>query len=207
MFTGRHFLDIGEILVQINGNVNSFVDNIAKGVSYSADFYKKMFDINEQVTQLQVNFNNVITSSFGLGESIAGIAMVINDSLKKGTKETSNDFTKISKTLGSMVLSAGTLGLAFNSFKTFLAPLLSSVAYIHPITIAVSGLGAMLALVGKDIYELNKGFADTSILLDNINLKEAESIANLKKSQGYVNQLGLKLKEISCLAGHGGSHL
>lgn len=197
MFTGRHFLDIGEILVQINGNVNSFVDNIAKGVSYSADFYKKMFDINEQVTQLQVNFNNVITSSFGLGESIAGIAMVINDSLKKGTKETSNDFTKISKTLGSMVLSAGTLGLAFNSFKTFLAPLLSSVAYIHPITIAVSGVGAMLALVGKDIYELNKGFADTSILLDNINLKEAESLANLKKSQSYVNQLGLKLKEIS----------
>ena len=62
MFTARHFMEISSLLIDINGNVDGFVNGIAKGVNYSDDFYKKMFDINKQWEQLK---NNMIATASG----------------------------------------------------------------------------------------------------------------------------------------------
>ena len=199
MFTGRHFLDIGEILVQINGDVNSFVDGIAKGVNYASDFYKKMFDSNEQIKQLSINIESMLQKETDIGKSLTGLIMAINDSLKQDTKEVEKNTDGILKNIAGMSLSAGTVSLGFGTLlhvlKTIGGALKGSL--FNPVTAFVGAIGASLYIGGKYLYNLNKDFADTSIILDNINLKTSDVSKNLRETQGYVSKVKLALEDSS----------
>ncbi|MGL5100514.1 MAG: phage tail tape measure protein, partial [Fusobacteriaceae bacterium] len=49
MFTARHFMEISNLFIDMAGNVDGFVASIAKGISYSNDFYKSTLNINTQL--------------------------------------------------------------------------------------------------------------------------------------------------------------
>lgn len=200
MFTGRHFMDIGEILVQINGNVDNFIDGIAKGVNYSSDFYKKMFDINEQVKQLSVNFSNILQSGFGIGESVNGLAIALNESLVKNTSKVEENTHTILKNLSGMSFSAVSFGLStavlLRYFEKIAKFLFQGKIALTPWVALASAVGAGFHFAGKYLYDLNKGFADTSINLDNINLKLSNTSKNLRNAESYLAHINLTLKDV-----------
>lgn len=160
MFTARHFMEISNLLIDINGNVDSFVNRLAKGVDYSNDFYKKMFDVNEQMKLFK---NNLEASLGGVGGNITkgltGALMALN-----------NYIPDMNKGIGSLISNVGSLGLVVGLTTASVGVLAKTIApYILAgggIGIALGALVATIGLIGKNVYETNKTIADTNINLD-----------------------------------------
>lgn len=185
MFTGRHFMEIAEILTQINGNVDTFVDSVATGVNYSQDFYKNMFNINEQVKLLSNNMQKMSQGYFGIGESITGLTMVANDVLPKLSKNGNNTV----KTFTAMSTSFVGVGFSVSVIMKYLVPLVKSLSLLNPITIGIGAVASVITLMGKSIYDTNKAFADTNINLDNIKLSQSDIENNLKNINSYLTSI------------------
>lgn len=181
MFTARHFMEISNLLIDINGDIDGFVNGIAKGVNYSNDFYKNMFNINKQMQQLK---NNVFAS---LGEplqnateSVTGLLMVLNEILPKSSKMLgviSNITPIIATTAGAITAVGATTRFIVPLFQagatsitTMLTGMLSIKTVLGAITGALTGIlgvGSLLVggafLIFKHIYNSRKELADTNL--------------------------------------------
>lgn len=136
LFTQRHGMDIAALLEQVNGNVDLFVEKLAKGVDYIEDAKKKMFDINEQ-WKLFGNLSQSIGQKLGvigLGSGLTALLMLINE----GLKGFDNFITK-GKNLNQTM---SVLGTIVSSVAT---GFISTLALVGSLTVAVAGLKAGLA--------------------------------------------------------------
>lgn len=136
LFTQRHGMDIAALLEQVNGNVDLFVEKLAKGVDYIEDAKKKMFDINEQ-WKLFGNLSQSIVQKLGitgLGSGLTALLMLINE----GLKGFDNFITK-GKNLNQTM---SVLGTIVSSVAT---GFISTLALVGSLTVAVAGLKAGLA--------------------------------------------------------------
>lgn len=185
MFTARHFMEISNLLIDINGNIDGFVDGIAKGVSYSNDFYKKMFDINEQ---LKV-FRNRLEGSFGnVGETLTqsgtGVLMLLNK-----IPEINNGFTKLIGQFGGLTAVASGTAIAVGAFVKLLMPLFLAGGGIG---LAIGAVVAGIGLIGKHFYEMKKNVADFNLNFDTTALtaKKVElSIKSINDKYTLMNKL------------------
>ncbi len=182
MFTARHFMEISSLLIDINGNVDGFVNGIAKGVNYSDDFYKKMFDINKQWEQLK---NNMIATASGQGDyitnSFTGILIKLNEilpSLNTSGKETFSMITSLST---AFVLTSTATG----AFIKYLIPLVSTGG---PVGLALGALAVGALAIGNNIAKTSKHIAD-------LNLNYTNSLYLQKKTENQLkDNLALQTK-------------
>lgn len=176
MFTARHFMDVSHLLTLINGDIETFVNGISKGVDYSADFQKKMYDVNEQVKLLK---NNIEASFSTIGKTVTdgttGVLLGVNSTLSE-LNNSSSTLVKLlakgSSELATMVTMAGGLGIIFGKYlpilkSMFSLSLLSTPAGAIGATIGAIGYGVLK--IGERVLEINKGATDLSINLDSIN--------------------------------------
>lgn len=203
MFTGRHFMEISEILTQINGQVDNFVKGIASGVNYSSDFYKSMFDINNQMKQLNINVSNMLQNVFGIGEAMTGFAMTVNQFLEKpldnsgkNAEQTAISLSKVVKELSSVSLVSLSAIASVGAIKTYIAPIAASLITLNPVSLTVAGIASGLYMVSKYLYNVNKEFADVNIMMDNINLKEADTLKNLNNIRSYLTNIKMTVKSV-----------
>lgn len=143
LFTARHVKDIQNLLISVNGNVGEFVNGITKGIYYTDDFSKNMFNINNQLKQLKNN----LFATFGAPldyatDSITGVMMMINKlniSLSNKIGGTSTELKDMKSGFGALI---GELsGLATVTATTYLT--LSTFLKL------VKTLGGTLTSVGK----------------------------------------------------------
>ncbi|MGL6185538.1 MAG: phage tail tape measure protein [Clostridium chrysemydis] len=193
MFTARHFMEISNLLIDINGNIDGFVDGIAKGVSYSDDFYKKMFDINEQ---MKVFKNNMQTSLGGTGEVFnkagTGILMMLNEQLPSINKEFS-DMTGIIGTIGTTFTVASLSAGVF--MKTILPFITSGIVAGGAIGVGIGAIVTAVGAIGYNFLEAKKQTADLNINLNKNLLLNKEIEAQLKSSLNIRNMINNTIKE------------
>lgn len=183
MFTGRHFMEISNALIQINGDIDTFVNGITKGVSYSADFDKNMLNINNQWKQFLNNVNAMGQTMF-VGDSITGILIGAN-SLLKTMNKLNPQFREAIGSLTTLTSTFGLATLAVSSFKVALAPILKTgviTQLANPYVLAIAGVVSALTVIGsaiKDtktrIIDLNSNFDTTDGIIKNI-LKNSNSL-------------------------------
>lgn len=186
MFTARHFMEISNLLIDINGNTDEFVNRIAKGVDYSNDFYKKMFDINQQVKMLGNNFKNS-TKGFGAiaTKSITGSIMGLNSILQKtpeGLSEVVGGLTSVTTTIAGVTF-------AFGGLMKFIVPIFASGGVIG---LALGALTVGAGLIGKKYYEAQKHVADLNINLNQsvlINKRVEQQLKTNENIQKTMNKL------------------
>ena len=176
MFTARHFMEISNLLLDINGNIDGFVEGIAKGVSYSNDFYKKMFDINEQMKLFKNNMQN----TFGMtgeifNKSRTGLLMMLNEQLPKLNKGF-GDFTGI---LGAMATTFAVSSLSAGVFMKTILPLLVAGGSIG---IGIGAVVTAIGAIGYNFLEAKKQTADLNINLNKNLLLNKEIDAQLKNT-------------------------
>lgn len=183
MFTARHFMEISNLLIDINGNVDSFVNGIAKGINYADDFYKKMFDVNKQWEQLK---NNMVASTGGEGQfmtsATTGILMEANKLLPKlstNTKDTTSALVSLATTFGIASIGAGT-------FIKFLLPIASAGGLVG---LAIGGIASLGLLIGKVFYDDAKQVADLNLNLSKTLLIEKQIEGQLKSNSSLHNKM------------------
>ena len=181
MFTARHFMEISNLLIDINGNIDTFVGGIAKGVNYSDDFYKKMFDINEQWKLLKNN----ITASFsesgqGLIKSLTGISMAMNSAFGG---ETSVNVSNIVKNISMLVAGAVAMSVAVKGISLAFASL-------TPAGVIIT------SLVAGGLY-LGKSYADAKTAVADLNINLSDSGKLTEKYKNEVNGLRLKYDNVA----------
>lgn len=188
MFTARHFMEISNLLIDIDGRVNDFIDSIAKGISYTNDFYKSMFDVNNQVKQ----FSNNAKASFGsmgqvIQESTAGFLMLANEVLPKINNSIGSSIGGLSSltlVLASATTSGVLLGKAFTVLKgMFMA---GSGGWIG---LAIGGIVALGGAIGKLNYETEKAIADLNISFNNNILITERLRSELTKVENKYKQI------------------
>lgn len=202
MFTARHFQEISNILLEINGDVQQFVNTFAKGVDYANDFNKNMFNVNEQFKQLKNNIFAITSSGFkDIQNSMTGAMMIFNESMKSSNGEVS----EIATGLGSIATKMGTIGItsatmitALGFFKQTIYPLMQAgggaVASTLPILTAVLFL---LQEIVKSYYEQKKALLDIGLEMNKLprELNKAERsiemlTARYNKFKNIVKEAG-----------------
>lgn len=216
MFTARHFLDIQSLLSAINGDVDSFVKGISKGVDYSNDLYKAMFNISEQSKQLGNNIKAFMQPILQEGEnSLTGLAMMLNDSLKNMDNTGVNKSTKTINQL-SLAMGAGvTQSLALNGAIGLLAPTIAkgatslkgllgalgigvgggAGAVIAGLAVALTALNYILVKTGDNAYQLQKDVADTTMVFQGLDPSISKANNTVEKFSNSLDILVEKLKE------------
>lgn len=193
MFTARHFMEISNLLLQINGDVDGFVNGIAKGVSYTQDFYKAMFDINNQWQQLKNNAFAGTAGIFGsLKDTSTGLMMIgnlVGHVADNGFTKWAGYMTTIYTTTLGLTLGFKTMGkvlksaFKIDSAKSFLSVLTS----INPV---VAGVTISIGLLGKMYYDFQKSIADSVN-----NLTQFSSVN--KKISNQISVIEASMKSIS----------
>lgn len=181
MFTARHFMEVSNLLIDINGNIDGFVNGIAKGVEYSDDFYKKMFDINEQWKLLKNN----VTASFGesgqdLMKALTGIAMAMNNSFGEET----------SFNIGNTLKNISLLGASAVAVSGAVKGLSLAFGLLTPVGVLLT------ALAGGGLY-LGKAFADAKVAVADLNINLSDSSKLTKKLDDGLIGLEIKYKNLS----------
>ncbi|MGL6023058.1 MAG: hypothetical protein ACRC0F_00375, partial [Cetobacterium sp.] len=181
MFTARHFMEIANVFLEMNGDVNTFSDNITKGISYSNDFYKSLFDINKQAVLLKQNLFNAL-SPVGEGgrKSLTGTFMAMNEALVSMNSilggspvldwiaSTSALTTVFTVLASSVIMVATAIG----------AVLFAKVAIIAGVISAITtGLGFLVYDAKKSTADLNTSLLETLRLNQDIETTSA-SITN-----------------------------
>lgn len=207
MFTARHFMEISNLLIDINGNTDAFVERMAKGVDYSNDFYKKMFDINEQFKLLK---NNLSASVGGSGSSITkmltGVFKIFNENMSKSIEDTKGSYDGLIGTVSSLGVVFGITTLAGTALLKAITPLIVATGGW---SLALGAVVAGVAYMGKSVYETDKKITDfnlnlsKNLLLDkqinneiktSINMRETlnrlvdESIKNQKNKNILIDE-------------------
>lgn len=183
MFTARHFMEISNLLIGINGSVDDFVNGIAKGISYSNDFYKKMFDINEQAKLLRNNMQNTFGGTGkGLSGALTGGMMILNDTLPN-----------VNKGVGDFVGKLGTVATVSVGVLTSLKAITGVLNLLKPIALTPWGAGIAtvasgLALVLERMYLAKKETADVGINI-NKNLLTVKQIEQSLKVESNIRNV------------------
>lgn len=194
LFTARHFTEIITLLRQINGDVDSFTNGLAKGIDYSNDMYKAMFNITEQSKLLKNNLKDAFQVSLQEGnESLTGLMMVINDALKNDTS-TSDEASILDKFFGNLVVNVGASVVEITALAgavTILKPILMSLkpailgvatalgVSTGPVILAIitslTGLNALISYIGNTAYNSRKHITDLFTAM-NVTPKGLDSI-------------------------------
>lgn len=183
MFTARHFMEISNLLIGINGSIDDFVNGIAKGISYSNDFYKKMFDINEQAKLLRNNMQNTFGGTGkGLSGALTGGMMILNDTLPN-----------VNKGVGDFVGKLGTVATVSVGVLTSLKAITGVLNLLKPIALTPWGAGIAtvasgLALVLERMYLAKKETADVGINI-NKNLLTVKQIEQSLKVESNIRNV------------------
>lgn len=218
MFTARHFMEISNLLIQINGDVDTFVNGIARGIDYSNDMYKAMFNLSEQSKLLGNNLKALIQPALETSrKSLTGIAMVLNNILKEANDKEVTKGTQLFQDLSASA-SAGTvqlvsLGLAIKTLLPLLKSGGAGIAGLLGASVGTGGaiaigVGALTALnyvvqqVTKGIYELEEKVFDVNEAFRKIPQSQAQvqsalssttaTIKSVEKSIEILNNLNLK---------------
>lgn len=180
LFTARHFTEIITLLRQINGDVESFTNGLAKGIDYSNDMYKAMFNITEQSKLLKNNLKDAFQVSLQEGnKSLTGLMMVINDTFQKGNKNATEEVSSTDSALGSLLVNLGLTTAEITALAgalTILKPIamsavgalgaigstvgVSAGAVAVAIVAALMGLNYILKKVGDNAYDTKKAISD-----------------------------------------------
>lgn len=181
LFTQRHGMDIAALLEQVNGNVDLFVEKLAKGVDYIEDAKKKMFDINEQ-WKLFGNLSQSIGQKLGvtgLGSGLTALLMLINEGLKgfdnfitkgKNLNQTMSVLGTIVSSVGTGFISTlalvGSLTVAIAGLKAGLVALSVALgASFAPVLLVGTALTGIITLVAKLKADGEKAFLDNGQLV------------------------------------------
>lgn len=160
MFTARHYMEISNLLMEIDGNIEGFVNKFSKGVDYSADFAKKMFDINEQIKQFKNNVSSGVLPVFEhMQGSVTGVLMAMN-SMNKGYE--GGAISSIIGGIGSLGITAVTTATALGALKKYLLPLLALGAST-PWIAGITGVTTVVMALGKAYFDAKKNVADLNI--------------------------------------------
>lgn len=173
MFTARHFQEISNILLDINGNIDGFVESFSKGLDYANDFNKNMFNINEQFKQLKNNVFAITSAGFqDMQNSMTGAMMVFNDMMKDSSGEVSNiasGLGTIATKLGTIGITSATLITTLGFFKQTIYPLMQvgggAIAKTLPI---LTSMLFLLQEVVKNYYEQKKALLDIGLEMNKI---------------------------------------
>lgn len=180
LFTARHFTEIITLLRQINGDVESFTNGLAKGIDYSNDMYKAMFNITEQSKLLKNNLKDAFQVSLQEGnKSLTGLMMVINDTFKENNKNATEEVSKTDSALGSLLVNLGLTTAEVTALAgalTILKPIVMSAmgalgaigtavgvsagAVAGAIVATLMGLNYVLKKVGDNAYDTKKAISD-----------------------------------------------
>lgn len=194
LFTARHFTEIITLLRQINGDVESFTNGLAKGIDYSNDMYKAMFNITEQSKLLKNNLKDAFQVSLQEGnESLTGLMMLLNDALKNDTS-TSDEASILDKFFGNLVVNVGASVVEITALAgavTILKPILMSLkpailgvatalgVSTGPVILAIiaslTGLNALISYIGNTAYNSRKHISDLFTAM-NVTPKGLDSI-------------------------------
>lgn len=183
MFTARHFMEISNLLIGINGSIDDFVNGIAKGISYSNDFYKKMFDINEQAKLLRNNMQNTFGGTGkGLSGALTGGMMILNDTLPN-----------VNKGVGDFVGKLGTVATVSVGVLTSLKAITGVLNLLKPIALtpwgaSIAAVASGLALVLERMYIAKKETADVGINI-NKNLLTVKQIEQALKVESNIRNV------------------
>ena len=196
MFTGRHFNEISNALIQINGNVDTFINGIAKGVDYASDFDKNMFNINNQWSMLS-NSITKLGQEIRPSEGYVGTLMLFNDVLKHIN-------SNVVKTVGSfstLAVNVGMTSLAVGALKTTLAPILkgSLLASLNPVSITLGVMAGTLYAIGETLLDTRKRVADVNTNFDNTKLLTSTLLKDIGVINGTVKTLKNNINEMSTI--------
>lgn len=214
LFTARHFTEIITLLRQINGDVESFTNGLAKGIDYSNDMYKAMFNITEQSKLLKNNLKDAFQVSLQEGnKSLTGLMMIINDTFQEGNKNATEEVSSTDSALGNLLVNLGLTTAEITALAgalTILKPIaMSAVGALGAIgaTVGVSagavagaivatlmGLNYVLKKVGDNAYDTKKAISD----LFNAMNTTPKGIEELMKNVKIIEtDLDLTLKNIN----------
>lgn len=213
MFTARHFMEISNLLIQINGDVDTFVNGIARGIDYSNDMYKAMFNLSEQSKLLGNNLKALIQPALETSrKSLTGIAMVLNNILKDANgKEISRGkqlFQDLSASASAGTIQLVSLGLAMKTLLpllkaggTGIAGLLgASVGTGGAIAIGVGALTAfnyIIQQVTKGIYELEEKVFDVNEAFRKIPQAQAQAQSALSATSATIKSVEESIKVLN----------
>lgn len=177
LFTARHFTEIITLLRQINGDVESFTNGLAKGIDYSNDMYKAMFNITEQSKLLKNNLKDAFQVSLQEGnKSLTGLMMVINDTFQEDNKNATEEVSSTDSALGSLLVN---LGLT----TAEITALAGALTILKPIAMsAVGALGAIGATVGVSAGAVAGAIVATLMGLNYILKKVGDNAYDTKKA-------------------------
>ena len=197
MFTARHFQEVSSLLSDINGDVEGFVNRMAKGVDQSDDFRKKMMDVAEQWKVLK---NSVMSAFSVLGEfsikalsGIVGMSQEVLNTLEDLGKGTVTGFIGDIAQLSTGFLSLHT-GIAL-SVKTLgtLKPIL-----LNPLALKLTAIIALVATVGSLFQKVKERTLDFGLnsgkTFKGINdlSQEIKGVENaVKDSQDKIASMGV----------------
>lgn len=173
MFTAKHFQEISNILLEINGNIDGFVETFSKGVDYANDFNKNMFNINEQFKQLKNNVFAITSAGFkDIQNSMTGAMMIFNDMMRNSNGEVNSvasGLGTIATKMGSIAMTSATLLTTLGFFKQTIYPLMQvgggAIAKTLPILTVVLFL---LQEMVKNYYEQKKALLDIGLEMNKI---------------------------------------
>lgn len=219
LFTARHFMELSDLLLAVNGNVDGFVDKITKGANYSEDVYKSMFNLNRQTELLQ---NNIKTAFQPISESgassVTGFFMGLNELLTKmNTKEEGKFGKNIKEFMNELVISSGlsiASIVALGGALTFLKPivlatgtafsgLLTSMGIagvsnpVGLLIVALGGLFYVLQKLGKQALEDKRKIADFFTTISSVE-PNIDSVSNsVDTLRTSMNMLANSLEKTS----------
>ena len=206
MFTGRHFMEASNLFLQINGNVKAFSESITKNNNYLTDYYKNMFNINNQFTLLLNNLkgiNTIASGTFldGLTGSLASLNSVI--SYANNGEGSLASLAKVMLDIGAgstqvmaMSIAFGLLTKSIITAKTALAGL-SALATTNPITVTAMMAVSAFVMVNGQLQKYKKNMFDIHNSVTETEKKFKDTQLSLDKSTGLLSKLHSAIKEIN----------
>lgn len=207
MFTARHFMEISNLLVKINGDVDGFTKGIASGLKYTDDTVKAMFNVNEQLKLAKNNVKAVFKDALETNnKSMTGFLTILNEYLTNDTlKQQDGSFSsETSKFLKELAMSAGqgtiaitSLGVAmktlvplFNTGTTALKGFIGagSVGAL-PITALITSLIYLTKQYFARIQELEEAVYDVGLAFRQLPSSIDKFDDSLKSTEGYITNV------------------
>jgi hypothetical protein len=213
MFTARHFMEISNLLLQINGDVETFVSGIAKGVDYTNDNYKAMFNLANQAELLGNNLKTLVQPALETTrKSLTGFTMILNDIISDmNSKETSKG-EQFFQDLGASAVASTTqlvgLGLGIKTLLPLLKTGGAGLASLFGTTLGTGGAvaigaGVLLSLnyalqqVTKSNYELKASTFDVNNTFRNFPVIMDKAQASINSANGALSSIKNSIESIN----------
>lgn len=212
MFTARHFMEISDLLIKINGDVDGFTKGIASGLKYTDDTVKAMFNVNEQLKLAKNNLKAVFKDALETNnKSMTGFLTILNEYLTNDTlkhqdgsfsSETSKFLKELAMSAGQGTLAITSLGVAmktlvplFNTGKVALQSFMGagSVGTL-PITALITSLIYLTKQYFARIQELEEAVYDVGLAFRQLPSSIDKFDSSLKSTEGYMSNV-LRLAE------------